>query len=61
MNITEMQEHNRALIPPRKIRVLKAGSHYKAFFDVDGRTVTFGATPTEATSKLKFEEKFGHA
>jgi hypothetical protein len=61
MNITEMHHHNKALMPPRRIKVLKAGSHYKAFFDGDGTTVTFGVTPHEATSKLKFEEKYGHA
>jgi hypothetical protein len=54
-------EHNLELIPSRKVRVQKVGSHYKAFFEGDGCNVTFGTTPSEATKRLKFWEKFGKA
>lgn len=56
-------ENNKAFfaVDERKVRVQQVGSHYKAFFDGDGRNVTFGATPSEATKRLKFWEKFGKA
>jgi hypothetical protein len=59
--LQKLWEHNLQLIPSRKVRVQQVGSHYKAFFDGDGRSVTFGETPTEATKRLKFWEKYKHA
>jgi hypothetical protein len=62
-HIESLNQHNREAfaLSARPVRVQKVASHYKAFFDGDGRSVTFGFTPQEAIKRLKFWQKYGQA
>jgi hypothetical protein len=48
------------LIKPRNIQIQKIGSHYRARYAGES-ACCFGTTSTEATSRLKFWEKYGKA
>jgi hypothetical protein len=52
--VNQLWEHNKKLfgVQPRKVRVQRAGSHYKARFDGEA-SCAFGATPHEAAARLK--------
>lgn len=52
--VQKLWEHNKKFfnVQPRKIRVVKSGSHHRAFFD-GGADCCFGTTPQEARSRLK--------
>jgi hypothetical protein len=53
-------EHNKTLIPPRKVQVQRAGGLYRARFEGDSESC-FGITPNEATKRLKFWGDRGYA
>lgn len=52
--VNKLWEHNKSFftVPPRKVLVQRVGSLYKARFDGEA-ACCFGATPGEATSRLK--------
>jgi hypothetical protein len=62
-HVESLNQRNRELfaLSARPVRVQEVGSHYKAFFDGDGRSVTFGESPQHAIKRLKFWQKYGQA